>query len=179
MKKFISAITFAILMSSLLTGNIYGQFASISTAVSSVSSDPSESKNTVRTAKAIRKMEISSARAEKSFKKNFNPNANVRWFHEDKVIHAIFKEEGVTTRITYRNTGTWFRTIKTYQESHLTESVRSLIKEDYKAYTIKTVSEVDESALHCYFINVQKDKDFKQLLVYDGTVHMYQEFKIQ
>ncbi|MHA4844598.1 hypothetical protein ACX0G7_10560 [Flavitalea antarctica] len=179
MKKIISAITFAILLSSMLPGNTHGQFASMYAAVSSVTSDPPASTNPSRSAKAARKTEMASARAEKSFKKNFNTNADVNWFREDKLILATFKEDGVTTRITYRNTGTWFRTIKSYQESKLKESVKTLINENYEGYAIKVVSEVNEGDLHCYFINVQKEKDFKQLLVYDGNVHIYKEFKLQ
>ncbi|HMF69834.1 MAG TPA: hypothetical protein VK616_00090 [Flavitalea sp.] len=40
-------------------------------------------------------------------------------------------------------------------------------------------NEVHEGSVHCYFVNIVKDKDFKQVIFYLGEIMIHQEFVLQ
>lgn len=119
------------------------------------------------------------SKALKSFNRNFKTSANVKWSTSGDMTQAYFNENGKQSRVFYSPKGRWIRTIVTYDESHLNKYIRSLVRRDYWKYDITCVIEAREGALHCYFINVETAKEFKQLLVYEGEVFVHQEFQKQ
>jgi hypothetical protein len=119
------------------------------------------------------------SKALKSFSRNFKTSAEVKWSTSGDMIQAYYKENGKQSRVFYNPKGRWVRTIVTYDESQLNKYIKSLVKRDYWKYDISCVIEAREGAMHCYFINIETAKDFKQLIVYDGEVFVHQEFQKQ
>ena len=119
------------------------------------------------------------AKAIKSFNRNFRTSATVRWFDQGDLIQANFVDNAKQHRVFYRPNGKWFRTLITYQPQLLNSHIASLVKENYSNYEIKCVTEVEEGMMHCYFINIETAKDFKQVIVYQDEVFVHQQFKKQ
>jgi hypothetical protein len=173
MKKFIGSITIMLIFSLLVNAFANAQINTLSTSLAS------ENIKSVSAAKASAKATVSKAKAEKNFKKNYKTSAEVLWRSDDKSIHAYYKENGVSTRIAYDNKGRWFRTIKTYEAEQLEKRVSGAVIRQFKGYTITCVNEVQEGTLHCYFINIVKDKDFKQVIYYQGEIRVHDELQLQ
>lgn len=118
-------------------------------------------------------------KALKSFNRNFKTSADVKWSVSGELIQAFFNEAGKQTRVFYRSNGKWFRTISSYDQSLLDNYIKSIVKRNYLNYDISCVIEVHEGNMNCYFVNIEKGKDFKQVIVYDGEVFLHQEFEKQ
>ena len=172
MKKIIGSITIMIIFSLLIQGMANAQLNTLSTSIAS------ESLNSAA-AKASAKAIISKAKAERNFKKNYKTSSQVLWSNGEKSIHAYYKENDVVTRITYDHKGRWFRTIKTYNADKLNKAVAGTVKRQFKGYAITCVNDVHEGTLHCYFLNIVKDKDFKQIAYYQGEITVHDQFKLQ
>lgn len=173
MKKFIGSIAVMIIFSLLIHGMANAQLNTLSTTLAS------ENLNSVAEAKANAKAIVSKAKAERNFKKNYKTAADVRWSSDDKSIRAYYKESDVTTRITYDNKGRWCRTIKTYNADKLDKRVAGIVKRQFKGYTITCINDVQEGTVHCYFLNIIKNKDFKQVVFYQGEITVQDQFQLQ
>ena len=173
MKKFIGSITVMLIFTLLIQAMANAQLNSLSTSMAS------EKLNSDASAKASAKAIASKAKAEKKFKKNFKTTANVLWSSDDKAIRAYYKENDVATRISYDNKGRWYRTIKTYDGTKLDKKIAGLVNRQFKGYTITTVNDVQENTIHCYFLNIVKDKDFKQVICYQNELRVHDQFKLQ
>ncbi|RYY31478.1 MAG: hypothetical protein EOO04_01105 [Chitinophagaceae bacterium] len=177
MKKIIqaAALGFGILLSGVSDAQV-----TVSSPTSGNSgNDARYFRSDAATAKTAKKMEIANARAHKDFDRKFDTKSTVSWAQDGGMILASYKENGVTTRVTYKNNGRWFRTIKTYDGALLRKSAMKQVKAGYGKYQIKFVNEVFEPGFHCYFVSVQKEKDYKQLIVYEGNVWIHDQFTHQ
>jgi hypothetical protein len=177
MKKIIYSI--AIVLALVIDHSSYGQLTASSPAVPDVSNDAPYSKKSVSATKAARRLEFSNAKAAKNFKRKFDTDAQVQWFRANNLILATYKENDITTRITYNNNGSWMRTMNSYDASLLPKHIARRVNKTYKGYTITWVDEVRQSIFHCYFISIRKGKEYKQLTAYDGTLNVYKEFIMQ
>jgi quinolinate synthase len=173
MKKFIGSVAVMVIFSLLLHAMANAQLNTLSTSLAS------ENLNSVSAAKASAKVAVSKAKAEKNFKKNYKTSSNVVWTSDDKSIHAYYNENGIATRIAYDNKGRWFRTIKTYEADKLEKRVSGAVKRQFKGYTITCINDVQEGTMHCYFLNIVKDKDFKQVIFYQGEITVHEQFQLQ
>ena len=173
MKKFIGSIAIMIIFSMLLHGMANAQLNTLSTTLAS------ENLNSEAKAKAIAKAAASKTKAERNFKKNYKTAADVNWSSDEKSFHAYYKENEVATRIAYDNKGRWFRTIKTYNADKLDKAVAGTVKRQFKGYNITSVNDVQEGSMHCYFLNIVKDKDLKQIAYYQGEITVYNQFNLQ
>jgi hypothetical protein len=173
MKKFIGSIAIMIIFSLLIHSMANAQLNTLSTTLAS------ENLKSVAETKASAKAEVSKAKAERNFKKNYKTSADVRWSNDSKAIHAYYKEDNVATRITYDTKGRWFRTIKTYYAEKLDKRVAGQVKRQFKGYNIECINEVKEGTMHCYFLNIVKDKDFKQVIFYQGEIAIHDQYQLQ
>lgn len=131
------------------------------------------------TAKTSTDVSNINAKAIKSFKRNYKTSAAVNWFDSGELIQATFSDDQKMHRVFYRTNGKWFRTIITYAPDLLDGQIESLVKQNFAKYEIKWVTEVNEGPMHCYFVNIETAKDFKQVIVYEGEVFVHQQFKKQ
>jgi hypothetical protein len=122
---------------------------------------------------------VVNSKALRSFARHYKTSADVKWSVSGDMIQAYYKENGKQSRVFYNPKGRWIRSIVTYDESLLNKYIKSLVRRDYSKYDISCVIEAREGAMHCYFINIETAKDFKQLIVYDGEVFVHQEFQKQ
>lgn len=173
MKKIIGSITIMIIFSLLVQGMANAQLNTLSTTLAS------DNLKSEAEAKASAKAVISKAKAERNFKKNYKTSAEVLWSSDAKSIHAYYKENDVVTRIAYDHKGRWFRTIKNYDAAKLNKAVAGTVKRQFKGYNITCVNDVQEGSIHCYFLNIVKDKDFKQIAYYQGEITVYDQFQLQ
>ena len=122
---------------------------------------------------------IINKKAVKSFNRNYPTSASVKWFDSGDMLEAYFVENGKQNRVYYRPKGTWFRTLTSYDESLLSNDIKSLVTETFSNYKITNVTEVHEGIMNCHFINLEGLKDFKQVVVYEGEIWVHKQYRKQ
>ncbi|RYY18371.1 MAG: hypothetical protein EOO04_24115 [Chitinophagaceae bacterium] len=173
MKKVIGSIAVMIIFSLMIHAMANAQLGALSTSLAA------ENLRTVAEARAIAKAAVSKAKAERFMRKSAGSSSSISWTSDDQSIHAYQKENGIQTRVAFNKNGSWFRTIKTYNADALDKRVAGTVKRQFKGYEITTVNEVKETGMHCYFLNIVKDKDFKQVIFYNGEIRVHEQFLIQ
>ena len=118
-------------------------------------------------------------KAIKSFNRKYSTTASVKWFDFGNMQEAYFVENGKQNRVYYKPNGRWFRTITSYDESLLNSDIKSLVMQNFSNYDITTVTEVHEGIMDAYFVNIETAKDFKQVIVYEGEVWVYKQYRKQ
>jgi len=152
---------------------VNAQFSTLSTSLAT------DNFNSVAEARASAKAAVSKAKAEKFIRKNAGKNSSVIRTSNDQSMHAYYKENDVQTRVAFNKNGSWHRTIKTYNAEALEKRVAGTVKRQFKGYNITCINEVKEGDLHCYFLNILKDKDFKQVIYYNGELRVHEQYTIQ
>lgn len=132
--------------------------------------EASESKITAPKSKA-------ETRAFKNFSKNYKHASNVSWFYSGEVMVANFSENNIKKRAMYLDNGRWLRTLVSYDESELSDYVKSMVKENYPKFRITSVTEVHELDMVAYFINIENDKQIKQVISYEDRVWTHKQFR--
>ena len=116
-------------------------------------------------------------RATENFNKQFKNISNVNWMADNNAIVATFSNaDGMFSRVVYDKAGKWLYTVLNYLEKDAPEDVNSLMKNNFKAYTIKLVQEVMQGDVKLYKVHLENDHKIKQVLVCDGVVTEYEEF---
>ena len=118
-------------------------------------------------------------KAIKNFNRNYKDATNVSWYKSGKLTVAYFKEDDKQTRVIYFPNGRWLHTMISYDERKLSDDIRYMVKDNYNKYAITWITEVHENDKVFYFINVEKDKDFKQLIAYEDKIWVHTQFKKQ
>ena len=133
-----------------------------------------KSDETIRTATDISGIHV---RAIKNFNRDYKNATDARWYTSGKTIVARFNEDGKSNTVVYLKNGRWLHTLINYDESHLAENVRSLIKQNFAKFDITWVTEVHEADKVIYFLNIENEKRFKQVFVCDGEFGIYKDYR--
>ena len=165
----------------LITGNLNAQKNLLRAAVNlEIMSDTNaREENVAESAPRGLAPEAVNTRALKDFNRNYKNATNVHWYNAGKGTVAIFKENSKQTRVVYYPNGRWLHTLFTYGESELSDNLKSIIKNKYPKYSITAITEVHEGDKVFHFINLENDKDYKQLIAYLDEVWIHKQFKKQ
>lgn len=116
-------------------------------------------------------------KAMKSFNRNYPTSASVKWASSNVGSQATFSENSKLNRVFYRPNGRWLRTMTSYDQSLLDDDIKALVKDNFRKYEITNVTEIHETNLDCYFVNIESAKDFKVIIVYEGEAFVHKEYK--
>lgn len=167
------SVVLMIIFSVMIQAMANAQFSTLSTSLAT------DNVTTVAEARASAKAAISKAKAEKFIRKNAGNASSVRWSSDGQSIYAYYKENDIQTRVAFNKKGNWFRTIKTYNAESLEKRVKGAVNRQFKGYEITCINEVKETGLHCYVLNIVKDKQFKQVIFHLGELNIYDQFTLQ
>ena len=111
-----------------------------------------------------------SARALKSFDKNFKGAANASWSESKEGYTAFYQGNGIMNRVNYNAKGKWMSTLRYYGEEQLPQTVRHEVKSTYYDYSIFGVTEVSVDNKIAYFVVLQDQTSFKRVKIVDGEM---------
>ena len=118
-------------------------------------------------------------RAFKNFSKNYKQAGNVTWYYSGKLLVANFSENNSRKHVMYLSNGQWFRTLISYDESQLPEDVMAMVKRSYPKFRITTITEVQENDMIAYFVNLENEREIRQVISYEDQVWTYKRFRKQ
>ena len=173
MKKLLLSVVFLFVSIALITPKVNAQTNEPKASFNNVSvsnSEGGESKVLAPTSKA----EI---RAFKNFSKNYKNTGKVSWHYSGKILVASFSEENVKTRVMYSGNGRWLRTLISYDESQLSDYVKSMVERNYPKFKITGITEVHERDMIAFFVNIENEKEIKQVISYEDQVWTHLQFK--
>ena len=134
-------------------------------------------KNALKEMKANLKAAKAQLKITTGFSKRFKNATAVIWNNEEKAIVANFKEDGQSTRVVYDKKGNWIYTIVTYfNEELLPQNVRKLVHANYFDFNITLVQEINQGGVLVYSVQIEDDRQFKQVLVCNDEITLYKEF---
>ncbi|MEO6719569.1 MAG: hypothetical protein ABIN67_04345, partial [Ferruginibacter sp.] len=88
-----------------------------------------------------------------------------------------FKVGELSSRCVYDRTGNWRHTVLNYYEDDLPDYITSMVKNAYKHLNISLVQEILEGDVRVYEIHLENDTTLKQILVCNGEITEYKNFK--
>jgi hypothetical protein len=173
MKKLLLSVAFLFVSIALISPNVNAQAREPKRFLNNLpvsGSDDSESKVLAPTSKA----EI---RAYKNFSKNYKNISKVSWYYSGKILVASFSEQNAQKRVMYSGNGHWLRTLITYDESQLSDYVKSMVEREYPKFKITNITEVHERDMIAFFVNLENEKEIKQVISYEDKVWTHRQFK--
>lgn len=171
-KSLLSAIVLSLSMA-LIVPNVNAQSNTIKPSFKNVSIPNSEAD----AFKIVAPSSKGESRAFKNFSKNYKRASNVSWHYSGEVLVANFSEGNTKKRVMYLNNGQWLRTLIHYDESQLSDYVKSMVARKYPKFTITGVTEVHETGMIAFFINLDNGKEIKQVISYEDEVWTHKQFR--
>ncbi|MEO5995199.1 MAG: hypothetical protein ABIN89_00795 [Chitinophagaceae bacterium] len=117
------------------------------------------------------------ARALKHFNGLFPAVTNARWYADNNTISTYSMQDSVCTRVCYNKKGSWLHTSISSPGNKLAATKRALVLNNFPGYTIMGTIEIHEQQLVLYFVNIENERNIKQLIIYNGNVSIYDEFE--
>jgi len=186
MKKIIMVLVSGVLYTSLTIGNATAQkvtdisFAAlkIDYKIDSVSDDNLVAGNAIDPANkiALKGMKASLKEVKYNFKvtnhinSNFKNISNLLLSSADNLTIAKFKMNDKSAKVVYDKKGNWSYTMLTYHEDQMPKDIKSLIKDNYKGFTISLIHEIKQPDITCYMIYLDEETSFKHVLVYNDEI---------
>ena len=113
------------------------------------------------------------------FDKNFRNAEDIRWEEEDENLIANFKRGNITTKALFNKKGRLVYTIDFYPEEMLPNSVETMVKRDYRKYTIKSSAKICEANRQIWVVKLESKKDFATVRLEDGQMEEVEKFQKQ
>jgi hypothetical protein len=89
---------------------------------------------------------------------------------------AKFALQNKAVKVLFNNKGNWTYTILTYYEDELPANVKNLVNNAYAGFDITLVQEIHQQNVTCYKVSIENCRNFKQVLVSDDNIALYEEF---
>ena len=102
---------------------------------------------------------------------------NEKWFQVEEGFVAMFNLHDIDYQVAYDKKGNSLRTIRTYDETKMSQDLRHLVKSNYYDYEINLVQEVERPNSPTIFaIQLLGKIKVINLSVCDGVMEILQEF---
>ena len=183
MKKIIMVLVSGVFYTSLITGNATAQKVSdisfaapkIDYKIDSIGGDNEAAANAIDPANkiALKGMKASLKEAKFNFKvtnhiySNFKNISNLLLSSADNLTIAKFK---MNDKSAYDKKGNWSYTMITYHEDQMPQNIKSLIKDNYKGFTISLIHEIRQQEITCYMVYLEDETSFKHVLIYNNEI---------
>jgi len=115
-------------------------------------------------------------RASEKFKKLFKDGPEATWSVEKKAIVAYFEKDEIQNRIVYNKQGRLIYSLSYYQSDKIPKNISKILKSVYPDLTATIAIYIKEGGLEFYVVNIEDEKKFKQVSVYNGEINLMSEF---
>lgn len=186
MKKIIMVLVSGVFYISLTTGNATAQkvtdisFAAlkIDYKIDSIGGDNEVASNAIDPVNkiALKGMKASLKEVKYNFKitnhinSNFKNISNLLLSSVDNLTIAKFKMNDKSAKVVYDKKGNWSYTMLTYHEDQMPQDIKSLIKGNYKGFTIYLIHEIRQQEITCYMVYLDDETSFRHVLIYNGEI---------
>jgi hypothetical protein len=119
------------------------------------------------------------AKAVRNFKKKFSAVNDEKWYKYKGGYTAAFLTDDVRFRVEFDTKGNLTGIEKDYTEAKFDREVRRVVKSVYYDYGITWIREISLPGVFegpVYIVFVEDGVSFKELSVYDGEMHVLEEF---
>ena len=90
---------------------------------------------------------------------------------------ASFKRGDMISRAIYDMKGNFKFSVVNYYEKELPHEILAEVNKQYKNYRINLVQDITSPQTMARIIHIEDDKNLKNLLIRDGEISVYQEYK--
>jgi hypothetical protein len=127
---------------------------------------------------ALEDIKWSNVRMHFDFTNRFKGATNIQISSEDYSYLISCATDGGFNRATYSRKGRWERTIRTYPNEKLDETIRANIKYAYPRFSIfGSVTEVKSGNETAQLVTIEDQKTWKRIKVVDGELEVYEEYR--
>lgn len=113
--------------------------------------------------------------AARDFNKNFQNAQDVKWVDGKNGLSVYFKLDGFNMRSTYDKKGKEEYTLKYYDETKMSPSLRHLVKSTYYDYKIVLVTEITRNSNLSFVVKMEGEKEYLTLKIFDGDIIEYEK----
>lgn len=197
MKKVISSIVIAIIISTAMPHNVQAQDYALSTMPirktfiqpeestldTTVTLETTKLKLENSTSKSMKEVKRAARefkqfnRLSKNFEARFKGASNVIWDKHETGFNGFFTKDGLRNMVCYSKYGYLLNSMVTYYEDRLDKSIKRIIKDAYEDYKILLVNEVRQDGITVYVVTIENEKNIKLVTVCEGEINIYKEYK--
>ena len=113
--------------------------------------------------------------AVRDFRKNFANATHVQWVRTDNGNSVYFTNDGKKMRSSYNFKGNREYTLKYYDESGMSRSLRHRVKSNYYDHTIVIVTEVARNKQVYYLVKMENPKEYLTLRITDDDMSVFEK----
>ena len=181
MKKILMIRLIVLSTASLFFSSSYSQFAAERIAGLDKQSQSSSSKS-FATGKDADKMALESLKAVsgkmfKHFSRNYKNATDILVRPVDENTSIAFKIDGVSNRVQYNKKGKWQYSIRSYEESKLSESLRNAIESNYPGFIVfGFVAEVQVLNKTATLVMIENKTSWKRIRIIDDEMDVYESY---
>lgn len=169
MKKIFLVRLFVFAATTLLSTGAFSQLSAKSSfSGTSVSADKM----------ALESMKSINTKMHNHFSKNFKNATEIRIRPEADHTQISFKENGISNSVQYSSKGKWKYSLRTYDESKLSDNIRNDVEVAYPGYKVfGFVNEVDVLNKTATLVMIENRDSWKRVRVVDNDIDIYEEYK--
>ena len=110
----------------------------------------------------------------RDFNKKFKNAQDAKWVDGKNGLSVYFKLDGFRMRSTYDKKGKEEYTLKYYDETKMSPSLRHLVKSMYYDYKIVLVTEITRKSNLSFVVKMEGEKEYLTLKIFDGDIIEYE-----
>ena len=169
MKKNFLVRLFVLAASTLL---YTGAFSQLSTKSAFSGAIASADKMALESLKAV------NAKMHNHFSKNFKNATDIRIHPEADHTQISFKENGSANSVQYNKKGKWQYSLRTYDESKLSDNLRNDVESAYPGFKVfGFVNEVDVLNKTATLVMIENKDSWKRIRIVDNEISVYEEYR--
>jgi hypothetical protein len=127
---------------------------------------------------ALESLKAVNVKMHKHFSKNFKNATDIRIHPETDHTQISFRENGITNSVQYNKKGKWQYSLRTYDESKLSDNIRNDVETAYPGYRVfGFVNEVDVLDKTATLVMIENKDSWKRIRIVDNEISVYEEYR--
>lgn len=116
-------------------------------------------------------------KAVRDLAKNFKSDGDEKWYEMPYGFRAKFKSKEISYRVDYDKKGNRLSVVRSYQETQLSTTIRSLVKSVYYDYAIVLVEEIIKPMTEMtYVVHLEGKTEWINVIVQNSDMVEWQRF---
>jgi hypothetical protein len=117
------------------------------------------------------------SRVVKNFIRSYKNVSNEKWYKLRDGFVTMFDLGGIGYQVAYGKKGNWLHTIRSFDESGLSEDLRHMVKSIYYDCAINLVQQIDKPVdPTAYLIQLKSKTEIINLRIYDGEMTVLNKY---
>ena len=127
---------------------------------------------------ALESLKAVNVKMHNHFSKNFKNATDIRIHPKADHIQISFKENGTSNTVQYNKKGKWQYSLRTYDESKLSDNIRNDVETAYPGFIVfGFVNEVDVLDKTATLVMIENKDSWKRIRIVDNEISVYEEYR--